>query len=946
MNGKKIALLRASTIAIGLAMLHPLSAHAQLRTTSTRDTTGTLTTTGGTSTLQPSTTGYQTPLPPGPEAEAGCTVPTLSMCQDLAYLATRCGVLQLENAWTCSVLVPGELPSYPSTIAYSIHASGVSEVIPGGSAEGAAECNADPGSIDSNYVCAEHGNAIPGLAMSGLVARNPYTAWAMGSDFRSCHEYVYERYFELHELLRALGPDARDPLRVLQVAFGPAGASSSFGTNHLFDRTVHARDGSPTWELPYSLDGTDAKNAFFWLPPTLGTTELQDPGPGLHDVLRTYSSIADTLLDQIAASRAADAPGTAHYASNVYPQELHRDYWWWMNVLYEGPTPGLIAPPPVGDLYFDPEPWSDANLVNFDAMDDLAIEDDGVDSARELLGHVPGHPEMRRYLRAELDELFEVQERVRELVRVWRDLNFRFAGSGWSPSVLAGQGPSADPVGGLTTGAQQLGPSQAYTSQSPSRGGGTLVLNTGTAPSRESSETALRRAVLSELVALLRVGSRHGCLAPGLTPCDWSPAELRRRLLRSIEGLRRQDYATCQRLADSIWRDADVLVNGVPQPAPPTLGLMMNVLGRTYRYHDTSCEVSVPATLTHAQLMSTLGAIEACRDAQAEAAQADALDAIRESTDLYDEATGEVRNPGFWRSGGESMGNDWFSVGYDYTYGWELDLSEGVCSADAAAGGHFGAQVDLLSRFPERAKTVSLIDLTARLDTDHTTNEGTLLELSASVFGVPLFTPIEIEGGAPAEPRTFNGVREGSRGIDVGVTVPFVIVFVPVTIEAGVAAELGFRSSLYGEAVGFGDHGQCPQIRLQGELEPFARARGFVTAAVELLVARAGIRGEITLLEASLPFRPSLTLASDFDLDLQAGAASADLTLYVDTEALLRVRTLDGEISAYAEVGWPPLDVRGSITLIQWSGPRWETPLYRRSYEIPLATLAVAFGGQ
>jgi len=292
--------------------------------------------------------------------------------------------------------------------------------------------------------------------------------------------------------------------------------------------------------------------------------------------------------------------------------------------------------------------------------------------------------------------------------------------------------------------------------------------------------------------------------------------------------------------------------------------------------------------------------IEACREAQAQVAEETALAEISESSDLYDEATGEFKNPGFWKTGGERMGNDWFAVGYDYEFGWEVDLSQGVCSAEARAGAHFDAYVDLLKRFDGIYQQVKLVDLTAMLDT-RPDNGGELFKLSAEVFGSPLFDDVSVPDGGPSEPLSFSAAREGSQGIEVGASVPFVIVFVPVSIGGGIAAEIGIRSGISGQAMGFGDDGQCPQVTLTGELEPFARAQGFVTAAVELGVARAGIRGELTLLDAGFPFSPSFALATELDADVQNSAVAADLKLIVDTKASMRLSTLDGEINAFAE---------------------------------------------
>ena len=119
------------------------------------------------------------------------------------------------------------------------------------------------------------------------------------------------------------------------------------------------------------------------------------------------------------------------------------------------------------------------------------------------------------------------------------------------------------------------------------------------------------------------------------------------------------------------------------------------MLGRTYTFVEPggpyACAVTVPDELTGAQLEAIPEQVAHCREQQLLFEQQNALEELAASSPLYDDATGTWKNPGFVKEGGESMGNQFFGLGYDYRFGWEFDLSDGVCSLEAWAGGRFGA---------------------------------------------------------------------------------------------------------------------------------------------------------------------------------------------------------------------------------------------------------------
>lgn len=942
-----------------LALGSTTSAQRGLTTTTT---TTTATFSGGTTASTSTRTGtITTAVPPSPEQEAGCTIPTLQQCQDPAYIDTRCGQLQAENEWTCATLIDDAMSALgddavPEAVPWSMASEGVARTVDGGSMSVGDHYVADPLAIGSAYVAAEYGGAIPvgSTGAVNLTVGDVYDAWATSATFQSCQEHVYERWYPIHELLRTLGAEARDPLRVVQVAFGPADDPASFGTNHLMSLAVHDLAGEHVMTLPYDsydrgpLDHRLAKNAFFWLPAFQATTEIPDPGPDLHASIRAYSAAGDAFLDLIESARAEDAPGSQHYVDEVYPRRLAYDRWWYEHALYEGPRAAPFGGKVIDDAFLPGTGGEDGDGLVFDGADDL-LQNDDEPTAAELLGTVASVPGMRRYLAAELDELYAVQQRLLDLARRWYALNFRFEGSGWQPSELEPEGH--DTPGGLITRSPSRDDGGDYTTLV---GGGTSSLDDYAAEgggdddggaigggatfelvAADSSETALRRALVAEMVALLSRAAEAGCLEPGITPCDWSPAKLADRLLRRPDRQREQAFRSCQRLVDGI---ADGSTHA------PTNGLMMNMLGEVFEFESPSgqevCEVAVPSSLSTDDLSTLREQLRECRELQAAGEIETYVATIRETTDLYDSASGEIRNPGFRRSREEQMGNDYFGLSYAYDYGYELDLSDGVCAPEIFLGGEFSAGLDVLTHH------VELIDVAARIDSNEATNDDLLVDVHADVLGQPIFDPVSIgDQGLGGETYDWSTVVEGSHEFDQTLaTARFVIVFVPVSISAGVGAELGFRAEPRVLATGFGTPGECPSLEVGGTLTPFAGARGFVEAGVDIGIASAGLRGELSLLDALLPFETTLTIETDAEVQGDYDNLAATALLTVDVDAKLKLRTLDGSISAYAEAGICPFCVRASVDIIDWRGPSWDETLYHGNWSLELGMLAAIRG--
>ena len=901
------------------------------------------------------------PVPPSPrvpglDLSAQCGgQPTLAQCQNDHYLDSQCAEPHLGETGTCSELVEEAMLAQRSrarisTIDRDLTASGVDEVIPETGLEGDEHYTPDPYSLRSQYAAVAYGESMPLPAASipgadQLTNHDIYELWEANDDrVRSCEEYVYERFYDINVFHRALGEDARDPERVLEVAFGPPTQDASIGSRHLTSATLRGFGGRNSAGRPFGTlyDGEEVpKNAFFDIPerPYPADEAIAPIGPDLHQSIRNYSELGDALLATIEENR--DASSTV---ATTWP----RAHWMWEELVYHEPTPTFDWDDGRGGRE-DDDGFDLAAVTGRPPVRGSTTLTDSIDPARELLGTVEGHPYLRRHLAEELDELYQAQGELHGLLREWMRANVRFRNSGWTPDALL---PDPPPLGALeltarprTTHSGLVGRATSllaldrgpdltnFVAQTggetsgPARGGSFEI-----DPPTDPEETIVRRRIVKRLTELLEQAADAGCLETGLTPCDWSPLAFARDMRQTFGYAQDQAYYDCQSLVDGIAEGTD---------QSPTGGNLYAMLGRTYTFVPAgeayACAVSVPSNLTGVGLESLAPEIAECRQRQIQQEEHDAKEELAANTPLYDEATGTWKNPGFIEEGGEDMGNEYFGLDYDYRYGWELDLADGVCGLDAWAGARFGAGATI---FRHRQ---SLVDFEASLDTADVDGDNHVIDVHAHVFGTPVFTDIHVD--QPDNDPTL----EWSRSVDFseGFDVPlfdsrFVIVVVPVRLTAGVAGRAGIELGLGVDLQGFVDD-ECPRVDVTGEVRPYLRFSGFVQAGIDIGIAAAGIRGELDIVRADVPFRPEISIA------MVSGAIGSspqpvDLELTVRSNLSLELSTLSGSLSAYAKAGICPICAKGRWTIVEWDGPRWDQTLASHEYEASLGTLALVYG--
>ena len=121
-----------------------------------------------------------------------------------------------------------------------------------------------------------------------------------------------------------------------------------------------------------------------------------------------------------------------------------------------------------------------------------------------------------------------------------------------------------------------------------------------------------------------------------------------------------------------------------------------------------------------------------------------------------------------------------------------------------------------------------------------------------------------------------------------------------------------------------------PRLSIKGRFEPKAGVGAWVTAAVDLFLVSAGIRGDLTLIEAGLPLDAGVSVGKDARTAEPLAVASATLDLVL--------QELSGAVSVFVTV----LGIPFEHELFSWDGLHQTVHLWRESARVPLRAFAVA----
>ncbi len=839
-----------------------------------------------------------------PEEDAGCTVPSFDDCYDSDFLDSACGQLQYDNTWTCYDIWYGEADAREadrtlSLVPKSVSPSGIKNVISTSSPQSAMGKTFNPSAF--RFTSQQAARQTVGSSEEGI---NIYAVYdANGNQVESCRELVYENFYDVNVFQRATEGKSHSARALVDTAFGPSDKDSSVGTRHLNDQWMRSKDGRAFGKL---FSNTQVpKNAFFYLPqiPANDQGEVVTSAPGLRSSLYFHSFGGKLVL--------------AALASIPQNEQTHLNSWARQKLLnnalsYDAPAQGInanlpfkVANPPKGPI----------------ALDDLPLLMPG--------SGVNGAPP-RKYLDAELNQLYNLQRRYQRLLNRWAKLNEKFEGSGWEASSLA-------PVPNPPPNKFQL-PLQG----GGGGGGGPQVLAPGGLSLAEPGayqvpEVVQRRAVIVEMIAIYGEAVGSQCIAEGITPCDWSPKQFADQVQwtwseKQDRLLTRCDNFTGGQLSN-LYNLDQVFVDEV-------------VEGESFY-----CAIQTDDSLTIADISKLQNDVVECRErkvayqiakAEAEAAAAEKVRAeaeaeARQYEELVDPQTGEVRGPRKFDRGGDDFGGQYFGLSYDYELGYAFSFDNEVCAIDAYAGGYFRGDARVVG------KKVSLLDGQAFFDTDMREAHAHL-----RILGVDLFTPVS-GSWEPTEAYEFSESNFIFKRKNIPIIkTTILIVVVPVKFELGITGMVGFNYGIFGRFVPPGAD-ECPSITIAGIAGPLLGVYGYLEAGVDLFIVGAGIRGSVEIISAGTLLKMGVTLALDAGPDVM-GEPEAEsplaLRLSIDTSLDTYIQSLSGIIEGYAYVGFCPLLCKEvSDEIVSWQGPKWDSQVFFHDVDINLGVLDLAVFG-
>lgn len=287
----------------------------------------------------------------------------------------------------------------------------------------------------------------------------------------------------------------------------------------------------------------------------------------------------------------------------------------------------------------------------------------------------------------------------------------------------------------------------------------------------------------------------------------------------------------------------------------------------------------------------------------------------------------------------EAMGDDDWALDYGYAFGWTFGNFEAyrlnptpaaqcLLQPEMYGSMHFGARamgkhLDVVRGSAHARANPSLtvpgFDRPADVAADMIDAHVDLV-----VLDIDVARPTESGG-------TFSVVkdreeRDAGNVPDPPIKVPFALGPIPMSLEAGLTGYVGVR---YGAHAKVHTTPPCDHQSLSAHFTPFAGIEGFASVGLDILVAAAGVKISLTIVEVDLPFTESVGLVVDPEDGLSA---------HFDTNLDLELKTLGGRFSLFLRI----LFASWEWDLFTWDGISHKVQLMHNEMQVPLAPLTEA----
>ncbi len=403
---------------------------------------------------------------------------------------------------------------------------------------------------------------------------------------------------------------------------------------------------------------------------------------------------------------------------------------------------------------------------------------------------------------------------------------------------------------------------------------------------------AAREALDEVLAAELVAASEAGCLDLDAR-CDLAPSLLADHLLKRYDEAREADYRRCKK-ATAI--NLEILGGAVD----------IAVFDDTLAEFEISLADQIQQAAAQAAQAAQAAADKAAKEAAAAKAQAKAAMAASGLSKL------EENFAKTWHAG-----NAKFNAHLEYKLHWRVfGFEQILCNVNAKFEALFNSYVTVFKKW-ELLYAHFYLDLHDYI--------GDLRILGNSVYHKKQKLVGALKWNLAKGSTPTAKIKKGAKAT-------FTVVFIPVSVEVGLAGAMGVNYELKA-AVDKGG-AACAKVDayVHGAAKPYANLDGFAQLAIDIFIAKVGIGGKLQLLKVALPLFAKVGLSAP-----QGDIRKLQLT--VDAGMNFALNALKGSLYLFGEAGWCPACFKGRTDIFKWKGVGYSTKVFGTSLSLPLLGL-------